>query len=448
MRNALLNIVKKEMKEIIRDPRLFLAMILLPILIMPIMGIAFQGFMSQAAESAKGEVRIAVINLDEGNISEIILSSPDFNLALKSLNVSMIYLNNLGLDSVDAAINYITDNGSIRALVVFPENFTYCINAQSPIKLDVYYFVEKNNPSSITAVSSRITIFMQLLKQVISTYVILNIDPNANPVFIQNPLISQPNTIYEGKVIRNTPPELIMQAFFMQMLMMPIAVMMLLSIAIQFAATSVASEKEQKTLEILLTMPINRETILFGKLTGSILVAVLGTIGYAIGFQFYMQSITTPMGQGQGVQINLNEIGLSIDPLGFTLMAISLFLSLLAILALVMILASFAEDVRTAQSLTSFIFMPVMLVGFFAIFAIAIGVSPTWMQIMLFIPFTSPMIVPLYVISKQYMIVIISLLALLLETIIAIKIAAKFYGSEMILSARLRFKKKKKKETE
>jgi len=443
VRNALLNIVKKELKEIIRDPRLFLAMILLPILIMPVMGIAFQGFISQASESTKGEIKIAVINLDEGNISEMILNSPDFNIALNSLNISLIYLNDLGISSVNTSIDYVINNGSIRALIVFPANFTYCINTQSPIRLSVYYFIAKGNPSSIAAVSSRITIFTQLLKQVISTYVILHIDPNANPIFIQNPLTSEPNTIYEGKIIRNTPPELIMQAFFMQTLMMPIAVMMLLSIAIQFAATSVASEKEQKTLEILLTMPIDRETILFGKLTGSILVAILGTIGYAIGFQFYMQSITSPMGETEGIQINLSEIGLSIDPFGFALMAASLFLSLLAILALVMILASFAEDVRTAQSLTSFIFMPVMLVGFFAIFAIAVGISASWMQIMLFIPFTSPMIAPLYIISKQYVLVIISLIALFIETIVAIKIAAKFYGSEMILSARLKFKRKK-----
>lgn len=441
MRNALINIIKKELKEIIRDPRLFLTMILLPILIMPIMGIAFQGLISQAGEGVKGGIKIAVINLDEGNVSEAIINSPKFNIILDNLNISMILLNDLGINSISDAIDYLVNNGSIKALVVFPENFTYCVSNQLVITISVYYFIERSNPSSIIAITSKVFTFVQLLKQEISTYVILNIDPNANPIFIRDPISLEFNSVYEGKVIR-APPSLIMQTFFMQALMMPIAVMMLLSIAIQFAATSVASEKEQKTLEILLTMPIDRETILFGKLTGSILIAILGTIGYAIGFQFYIQSVTSPIG-GEEVQIKLSEIGLSIDPLGFALIATSLFLSLLAILALVMILASFAEDVRTAQSLTGIILFPVMLVGFLAIFAMTLGVPTVWMQIMLFIPFTSPMITPIYIISKQYLIVIISLIAILIETIIAIKIAAKFYSSEIILSAKLKLRRRK-----
>ena len=82
----------------------------------------------------------------------------------------------------------------------------------------------------------------------------------------------------------------------------------------QIAATSVASEKEEKTLETLLSLPISRFTILFGKLAGSTIVAAVGAIAIIIGFNYYMGSFMV-MGD-MGVPVDLAAIGLAPTPLG------------------------------------------------------------------------------------------------------------------------------------
>jgi ABC-2 type transport system permease protein len=75
-----------------------------------------------------------------------------------------------------------------------------------------------------------------------------------------------------------------------QSIMLPIMIMVMVMFAIQMAATSIALEKEQKTLETLMTLPVGRLTILAGKLTGSVVIAIAGSISYMIGFSYYTSS--------------------------------------------------------------------------------------------------------------------------------------------------------------
>ena len=441
MAKALITIVKKEIKEIVRDPRLFLGMILVPILMFPIMGFAMQGIISEAQESTLEDMNIAILNLDKGEIGGLLINSTSFKYSLKSMNVTPIYLNQYGINDRNEAIAYIGENGSIPGLIVLPENLTYCINNQKPVIIEIYQVMsEKMSFAELN--TARVSMVIQILDELISAYVISSTGNNLDPIFVKHPTQTTVNTVYKGNIIENVSPETIQGMISFQLFMMPIASMMLLIIAIQFAATSVASEKEQKTLETLLTLPISRTSIVIGKLTGSLLLSVVGTIGYSVGFQYYMSSITQQFPKSD---IDLASLGLGIDLIGYSLIAGSLFLSLLTTLALVTVLASFAEDVRTAQSLSGILILPVTLGSVFGILAVSFGLSPEWLIALLLIPFTNPVLVPVYILQKDYMIVIISLIILIIETILSIKLAATFYSSEKILSAKLSLGKKKRK---
>ncbi|MGQ4892821.1 MAG: ABC transporter permease [Candidatus Njordarchaeia archaeon] len=441
MPNPLVNIVKKEIKEIIRDPRLFLGMIIVPILMFPIMGVVVHGAMSETQKATMAEVDIAFLNLDNGTLAETILNSTNFKILLEQYNVTPVWLNEIGINDTASALSYLEENRSIQALIVIPKNFTSSILAQKKVTIEVYQNIGETF-SIASSQGERATIIVEAINNIVSAYIILSMDPNADINFVKNPIIAKTNTIYKGTILENTTPSAIQSMLSLQMFMMPLASFMLITIAIQFAATSVASEKEQKTLETLLTLPISRTAIVLGKLTGSILVSIVGAVGYIIGLQFYMSSIM------EGVPnqpINLSEIGLTIDVTGYTLIAIAMFLSLLVTLALVSILASFAEDVRTAQSLAGIIIVPVLIGGLYGMFSImfAFG-SPLTTASLLFIPFTNPVVLPIYVLKKDYLIIVLSLLALVIEVIVSIEAAAKFYGSEKILSAKISLSRKKK----
>ena len=61
----------------------------------------------------------------------------------------------------------------------------------------------------------------------------------------------------------------------------------------QIAATSVAMEKEEKTLETLLTVPVDRFAILMGKVSSTIIVAGVAAVTVLIGYNYMLGSLTT-----------------------------------------------------------------------------------------------------------------------------------------------------------
>ncbi len=441
MPSALVNIIKKELREIFRDPRLFLGMILIPLIMFPIMGIAMKGIMSSAMEKSYEEATLGILNLDEGSMADQIIGSVEFKLALQQYNITIVFVNESGVTKREDIPRFLSENRTVQAVIVIPENFTECINNQTPTVVEVYIGM-RDISFAASSVEGKVRIFIDVLRKTISYIVMLSSNPNINPVFIENPILPIQNTIYKGKILRNISPSAIASILSFQAFMIPIAMMILLMMAIQFAAISVASEKEQKTLETLLSLPVNRSTILLGKLTGSLIVSLVGTIGYMLGFQYYMSSITESM---PIEQVPLEAIGLGIDAIGYLLLTISLFLSLLSTLSMVTILAAFAEDVRSAQSLTGILILPITLIAFFSMFAVSFGTIGPWIYILLAIPFSNPMVTPYFIMNKTYLPVILGMVALIIETLVSFQIAARFYSSEKILTARIRFGKRREK---
>jgi ABC-2 type transport system permease protein len=215
--------------------------------------------------------------------------------------------------------------------------------------------------------------------------------------------------------------------------------MMLLIFAMQIAATSVASEKEEKTLETLLTLPINRFTILIGKMTGSILVAIVGAVAYLIGFSYYMGSFTGSIPFNTGV--DLAAIGLAPTPASYLLLGASLFVSMLSALALAISLSVFAEDVRGAQALVGPLSVLLVVPMIFMMFT-DINALPLPLRIILLaIPFSHPMLTSKITFTGDYVTAIAGILYVSLFTLTVLYLASRLFGTEKILTAKLRLRR-------
>jgi ABC-2 type transport system permease protein len=219
---------------------------------------------------------------------------------------------------------------------------------------------------------------------------------------------------------------------------MPIGIMMLLIFAMQLAATSVASEKEEKTLETLLTLPVNRLTLLVGKLTSSVFVAVAGAVAYIIGSIYYMGSWMGIVPAETGV--DLAALGLAPTPTSYLLLGVSLFMALLSALALAISISVFAEDVRGAQALVG----PLsMLFIFPMLFTMTgdISVLPFPLTIaLLAIPFTHPMQAARAAFTGDYLTPIVGIIYVSIFTIVVLYIAARLFNTEKILTAKLKLR--------
>ncbi|GAF95335.1 unnamed protein product, partial [marine sediment metagenome] len=73
MLKHLLPIVIKEVKELVRDPKILLGMIIVPLILFPLMGFAIQTSM-ETITGQQQKVTMAVINHDKGPIAENLLN--------------------------------------------------------------------------------------------------------------------------------------------------------------------------------------------------------------------------------------------------------------------------------------------------------------------------------------------------------------------------------------
>jgi len=423
---GLFNIVVKEIKELVRDPKILLGMMIVPLIIFPLMGFAIQTSM-EAAEESMGSISIAVMDFDEDSITENLTNF------LTALNVGIVEIDDLDLNK---AVSYV-EQSNLTGLVVIPPNFSNNISEGLKAELDVYTIFRGGGIAESTSSSA----ISALLKEFEENLIVQKIGakfPEEDPKNILDPIDVSERSIIRGKGV-DIHPSVLFGLMMAQSTGMPVGIMVLLIFAMQLAATSVASEKEEKTLETLLTVPVNRFTILVGKLTGSIVVAVVGAVAYIIGFSYYMSSFSGFM--PTETSVDLAAVGLAPTPISYLLLGASLFMSLVSALALAISISIFAEDVRSAQALVGplsilFVF-PLLFTMFTDIYAL-----PFPLMIVLFaIPFTHPMLAARVAFTGDYQTAILGIVYVFVFTIAVLYISARLFGTEKILTAKLKFKR-------
>jgi len=405
---GLRNIVVKEVKELLRDPKILLGMLLVPLVMFPLIGMVMQSAASSVKESLQ-QISASVVDFDHGNYSRNLVAF------LKNMGVNVTELNVWSLDSALQAMM----EDKISILVVIPDGFSENMTRKLEARVEVYgVFTGKGLVEGVG--TSAISSLLEVWK---SQYA---------------PLVVASKSIVKGKVV-NMGPESLSSLVMSQYFMMPLAVVMLIVLAMQLAATSMASEKEEKTLETLLTLPVDRFTILIGKLSGSVVVAAAGAVGYILGFSYYMASFSAFMPSQIGVE--LSELGLAPTPLSTLLMGVSMFISLISALALAVIISVFTEDVRGAQAVIGYV-SPLLFIPMFVLMLTDLGSLPMPLQIVLLaIPFSHPVLASRAAFTENYALIVGGIIYVSLFTAAILYLAAKLFSTEKILTAKLRLKK-------
>jgi len=126
--------------------------------------------------------------------------------------------------------------------------------------------------------------------------------------------------------------------------------------------------------------------------------------------------------------------------LGYVILGISLFITLLSALALAVILSAFAEDVRGAQSLVSYVY-PFLFVPSLILIYIDINTLPVWLRTVLFaIPYSQPIIASRAVAMEDYLTAIIGIIYVTAFTSVIMYVASRLFATEKILTAKLKFR--------
>lgn len=411
------NILVKELKELIRDPKILLGMIIVPLIMFPILG-AVMNFSVQSAQEQAQKATILVMNNDGGNWSQ------DF---ITTLNSSMrVFIS-----------NYTNPQDVVNRDELSECNTTQLIEIPPDFSANMTQHVSGNK--NITALVKIYSVFSSagVFEGIGSSMIDVFID-RFNRQLAPNMVREEKSSIIKGQIEEGVDPAQLSALMISQAIAMPITIMILLTYSMQIAATSVAMEKEEKTLETLLTLPVDRFSILMGKLSGSIVVAGVAAIAYMIGFNYYMGSFTSAI--PAGTNLDLVSLGLVPSLFGYLLLGISLFVALLSALAMAVILSAFAEDVRSAQSLVSYVY-PFLFIPSFILMYVDINALPLAVKVALYaIPYSHPIIASRAVTMGDYWTAVWGIVYVSIFTLVIMYVASRLFATEKVLTAKLKFK--------
>jgi ABC-2 type transport system permease protein len=260
----------------------------------------------------------------------------------------------------------------------------------------------------------------------------------SNPLDVQSPVSLKTNyTVFNGKVFEGVTPSDISGALQSQSFLMPILMMIIITMIGSMIISSMGNEKENKTLETLLTLPVKRTTIVGGKLIGSAIAGLIFGAFYLAGMYFYMNGV---WGSGS---LSLSDLGLTLSLFDWAIVAAMIFLAILSALGICMILGAFVKNYKAAQTLTLPISMLAMIPMFVTMFT-DFNTLPGVLQAFLFaIPFTHPMIVMNNLMLGNTFMVWIGLGYLVLFALLMIFITVKIYNSDILLTGLVKKNKKK-----
>ncbi|MDH5793029.1 MAG: ABC transporter permease [Candidatus Bathyarchaeota archaeon] len=410
------NILVKEIKELVRDPKILLAMLIVPLIMFPVLG----GIMSYSMQSAREQAEKAtllVVDNDGGNWSELFTDYLNF-----SVKVSVV--NNRTLNNT-VTLKLLSDYNTTQLIEIpsgFSANMTEYKNGNTKINATVNFYGIFSGGGILQEVGSAI------IDDSVSGF---------NRLVAPNAVYTFKSTIIKGEIQKNVDPSILSRLMLSQAIAMPITIMILLTYSMSIAATSVAMEKEEKTLETLLTLPLDRFAILMGKLSGSILIAGVGAIAYMIGFNYYMGSIMATIPSGT---LDLVSLGLAPSLLGYLLLGISLFVTLLSALALAVIMSAFSEDVRGAQSLVGNL-TPIIIIPALVLMYLDVNSLPLALKILIYaLPYSHPIIAARAVTMGDYWTVIFGIVYVTVFTLVIMYAASRLFATEKILTAKLKFR--------
>jgi len=405
------NIIKKELKELMTI-QTFLPIIIVA-LIFGSMGHSIGGIQEQMNTPPT----IGVINEDNGSIATMVTN-------VFHAHAHVIY-NGTTPDDKQAGLTKLTSNNGV-ALIIIPQNFTDNILHNHPGALQIHWIM-KGAGIMDSIPSSTVEALISYANTNISRNLIQT-NASVNASVVLNPTIRTDSTQFKGKELTGLSPSTITGLLSSQSMLIPIVMMMIIIMAGSIVITSMALEKENKTLETLLTLPVKRTSIVTGKIAAAAIIGLMLAVIYMIGMSFYLTGLT------QGGGAGLASFGLVLSPTDFILIGVVLFITLIAGLSLCMLMGTFAKNFKSAQTLTFPITMLALIPMFLTMFFDFDTLPPALQALTFAIPFSHPMLASRELMFHDYTMFIAGLIYVTIFAVIVISVVVWVFKTDRLLT--------------
>lgn len=332
-------LLKKDLKDFLRDPMVYVGFVL-PFVLFAALGGLF------VASVPSGPLPVSVYVPQTSNYSELIASY----LKVYGVNISGSPSNAIAMINVSETL---------------PIGVTIKFNITSVDQYEYARVMEVMD--AIGSASQNIS------------YYLLSRAGVSNPSAYLHPLKVSYLTLINGREF-NGSPVYVFESAQMEDLVLPLALASLSLTVSEMSATFVSTEKEEKTLETLLSMPVPRRDIMVSKVASSLVVSVLGTAFYFVGLFVYSDLVF----EAQAPILVLN-------PTALLAFLAALALSAVFSGALGVVVGLLSEDMRVANTFMGVLMIPVLLPAFLYLMGGSISTAPPALRaILLALPPTYP----------------------------------------------------------
>jgi len=400
----------------------------LPIIILALVFGSMGNLIGGIEEELEEPPIIGVINTDTGNYSKLAMSVFE--------SASNITYQSTSIFDKEEAIEKLKQGDGV-ALIVINHNFSYNIESGEKGGIQLYWIME--GAGILDSISSGVVVsLVNIVQNEITKILIKENDTSKNVTNTLNPIIRNETTYFKDSEFEGLSPGQITSILSSQSMFIPIIMMMIIIMAGQLVISSMALEKENKTLETLLTLPVKRSSIVAGKIIAAAVVGLILAVIYMIGMGNYLMGF-----QFQGATSGATSFDLSLSGLDMLLIGVVVFVTLVAALAFCMLLGTMAKNFKSAQTLTFPVAVLVMVPMFMTMFK-DFDTLPMALKALLFgIPFSHPMMAPRFLLFGDYTMVLAGIIYVSIFALVMILIVVWVFKTDKIVTGTTSFKWKK-----
>ena len=441
------NLVKKELKELLTPSSL------ISVIVVTILFVAMGSFLGGETKDITSLQRIGFVDYSEDSATDYAQLGIDNVRAYYAANeydpdeyVLMFSIESqYGTDAFNSELyDRMTEKDIDTVLVIMPD-FNTNIDAVKQGQIVTYWNQTSLGIfSAISVVTSETAI--SLMDSALSADILKNkhgLTDNELAVAMAPCVSPSHSTFLKGTIHEGVTPDQIYSALNQQTMFVPIIIMLIIVMIGSIVISSMGNEKENKTLETLLTLPVSRITIVAGKLIGSTIAGLVMGVMYMIGMYFYINGISGAGSSG----VSVESLGLSLSIIDWAVVTAFMFLAIICALGICMILGALAKNYKAAQTYIMPISILAVIPMFVTMFS-SIDSLPEMAQVLLFlIPFTHPMVIMQNLMFGNTLWIVGGAIYLVAFTLVTFYITVRIYNSDILITG-LRLKRKKKQENE
>lgn len=327
-------VLKKEMKDMVRDKRTIITTILIPMILIPVL----YYFMGSSSEQLDKDIteNLSIAIKAENNKTQIEEYFKNEVFAGKE---------NIVIANYSDPIQSLKD-GDTRIVLEVDSDYLSKLQKNIPVDIKMTYDSSKMTSSgSIQMITQMINDYNQ---KVITTRIsALGIDTN----------ILQPTAIQTTDVA----PEESQNNMMLSMILPMLLSILLVTAGAPAAIDLIVGEREKKTFEPLLTTKANRFSILIGKYLAVSAFSLISIIASLVGVVIGMKMSPGLFGENVGFGLNMPAYTIVIAAL--TIVLFGLICSAVQIL-----LSAFAKTIKEGQTYTSFLTFAIMIPAYATMF--------------------------------------------------------------------------------